>query len=548
MINGIAGQIYLPYFVNMQKLFFTVCFISLCVSISAQRKIDVLHYKYEIELSDQSDSIKGKATITIRFLEEIDSFALDIKSQNAYDEKGISALLNNEDTTNMASVLHKDDKFNIIPVRKIKKGEERTYVIMYSGIPADGLIISKTKYGQRSFFADNWPDRGRYWLPCVDDPADKASVEFIVTAPQHYQVVSNGVLIEETNLADNKKLTHWKEDVPIATKVMVIGAADFAVSLAGIVDNCIPVYSWVYPQNRDDGFYDYALATDILPFFIKNVGPYGYKKLANVQSKTTFGGLENANTIFYSEKSVTGKRKSESTIAHEIAHQWFGNMATEKSFAHLWLSEGFATYFTVLYFENKYGKDTATSMLKEDREQVIAFAKKSDKAVVDNDPDYMQLLNANSYQKGGWILHMLRRQLGDSIFHKSIKTYYATYAGKNADTKDLQKIVEKVSGKDLSVFFQQWLYTPGIPGLEVKWNYSIKEKKLLVTVKQLQNPVFEFPLEIGIRLAAGKTIFETMRLSQQTQTFSFSLKEKPQKLLLDPHTSLLFYGNIPAGN
>ena len=130
MINGIAGQIYIPYFVNMQKLFFTVCFIYLCVSISAQRKIDVLHYKYEIELSDQSDSIKGKATITIRFLEEIDSFALDIKSQNAYDEKGISALLNNEDTTNMASALHKDDKFNIIPFRTNKKGVEITYVIM----------------------------------------------------------------------------------------------------------------------------------------------------------------------------------------------------------------------------------------------------------------------------------------------------------------------------------------------------------------------------------------------------------------------------------
>ena len=119
--------------------------------------------------------------------------------------------------------------------------------------------------------------------------ADKASVEFIVTAPQHYQVVSNGILIEETNLPNNKKLTHWKEEVAVATKVMVIGVAEFAVTLAGTIDNCIPVYSWVYPEDRDRGFYDFAQALEILPFFIKTIGPYGYKKLASVQSKTTFG-------------------------------------------------------------------------------------------------------------------------------------------------------------------------------------------------------------------------------------------------------------------
>ena len=134
---------------------------------------------------------------------------------------------------------------------------------------------------------------------------------------------------------------------------MVIGVADFAVNLSGTINECIPVYSWVYPEDRDKGFYDYAQAAEILPWFIKNVGPYAYKKLANVQSKTRFGGLENANTIFYSEHSVNGNRQSESLMVHEIAHQWFGNYATEKSFAHLWLSEGFATYMTILYMENK---------------------------------------------------------------------------------------------------------------------------------------------------------------------------------------------------
>src|SRR5207249_666261 len=119
----------------------------------------------------------------------------------------------------------------------------------------------------------------------------------------------------------------------------------------------IPVSAWVYPQDSAKGFYDYALATEILKFYANYIAPYPYKKLANVQSKTIFGGMENASAIFYAENSVNGERTSEDLLAHEIAHQWFGDMASETSFEHLWLSEGFATYFTDLYFEKKYGKE-----------------------------------------------------------------------------------------------------------------------------------------------------------------------------------------------
>jgi aminopeptidase N len=173
--------------------------------------------------------------------------------------------------------IYKEESLRILLSQNMNAGDTATFIIPYSGIPADGLIISKTKYGHRSFFADNWPNRGHNWIPCHDDPADKATVEFVLTAPEHYQVVANGVQIEETSLGNGFKLTHWKEDTPISTKVMVIGVADFAVNLAGVVNGNIPVYSWVYPETKDKGFYDYAMAKDILPFFINNVGPYGYK-------------------------------------------------------------------------------------------------------------------------------------------------------------------------------------------------------------------------------------------------------------------------------
>jgi len=419
------------------RLFFVVSSLSFVCLSQGQSKIDVLHYTYRIELNDKNDTVAGTAFIRFIVKEELSSVSLDLADLNR-DHKGmivIFAGINMFDGRGNISLGYsrKNDKVLINTAwnkSPLKRGDTATIVIEYKGIPSDGLIISKNKYGHRTFFADNWPNRAHNWIPCVDDPADKASVEFIVTAPSHYQVVSNGIQVEEIELPGNKKRTHYKEDVPLPTKVMVIGVADFAVDKVGYV-NSVPVYSWVFPENKKEGFYDYAIAKDILAFFINYIGPYPYKKLANVQSKTIFGGMENAGAIFYAESSVTGYRSEEALLAHEIAHQWFGDMATEKSFAHLWLSEGFATYFAHIYIEEKYGKERFTKEMQAERDKIIGFVKRSRKPVVDPVSPYMDLLNTNSYEKGSWVLHMLRRQFGDSVFKKSIRTYYETYAGKN---------------------------------------------------------------------------------------------------------------------
>ncbi len=519
------------------KLLTGILFMQIIVS-AQQADIDVLHYKFHIGLNDVNDTIYGVAEIKVKMLQASDQVWFDFTGIN---EKNRGMKFQKVEGSIVRGAMQQDNKLRIFLFKQLKTGDTANFVISYKGIPADGLIISKTKYGRRSFFADNWPDRGHNWLPCNDDPADKATVEFLVTAPEHYQVVANGIQVEESSDMNGNKLTHWKEETPISTKVMTIGVADFAVNLAGYVNNQIPIYSWIYPEDKDKGFFDYALAKDILPFFINHVGPYGFKKLANVQSKTTFGGLENANTIFYSENSVNGTRNMEGLLAHEIAHQWFGNMATEKSFGHLWLSEGFATYFTILYFEKKYGRDTANSMLKEDRRQTIEYSMKSNTPVVDTaQKDFMKLLNVNSYQKGGWVLHMLRSELGDSVFWKSIRKYYATYAGGIAGTGDLQKVFEDISGKNLKQFFTQWLYSSGQPEIKLNWDYNETSKTLNCSVQQLQKQLFEFPLEIKIVYGNSKTLFKKMIISKQTEKFSISISEKPGALIIDPDINLLF--------
>jgi len=340
------------------------------------------------------------------------------------------------------------------------------------------------------------------------------------------------------------KATHWKENIPLPTKIMAIGVADFAVKQFPDSPENIPVSAWVYRRDSTNGFNDYSAAPAILKFLSAYIGPYPYKKLANVESKTIFGGMENASAIFYSEGTVTGKSEDESLMAHEITHQWFGDMATEKSFAHLWLSEGFATYFAHIYIESKYGTDSLNREMQKDRDEIIEFARIWNKPVVDAVSPYMQLLNVNSYQKGSWVLHMLRRQLDDSVFHQIIRSYYDVYKGKNADTKDFENIAEKVSGKNLSGFFQEWLYTPGIPQLNIQWHYNKKTNELSVTVTQSQKRIFQFPLQLEIESQTQKDKTVTIGISKQKETFKFKVEKKLLHFTIDPFTSLLFEGKI----
>ena len=500
-------------------------------------KIDVLKYAFYISVNDTTNCIEGHAVIDFKLLKTTQTISLNLINKDA-SNKGMQVYKVLYDTQN--TTFKQESKTLNINVLDNNLDKNHSLNIFYKGIPKDGLIISKNKYGERTFFGDNWPNRARNWLPCIDYLADKAYVEFYVSAPSHYQVIANGILKESTNIKDHYTLSYWQSSVPLPTDVMVVGIAKFAVqNLADI--NGIKISSWVYPQNKKEGFYDYAQAHNILKYYINLFGPYPYKKLANVQSKTRFGGMENASAIFYSERSVTGQRKAESLLAHEIVHQWFGDAATEKDWPHLWLSEGFATYFTNVYLEHKYGKTKLNNTLKQQRQKIIAFSKRWRKPIIDTQTtNLMRLLNANSYEKGGWFLHMLRRKIGDKLFFKSIRTYYDTYKLKNADTKDFQRIVEQISAKDLKVFFNQWLFKFGQPKLDINWNYN--HNKITFKISQVQDykTIFKMPLTIKIIYADKSSNIKTININKKSKTITFPSKKKPIKIELDPETNLLF--------
>lgn len=496
-------------------------------------RVDVIAYRFEMQLSDADDAVHGTAIIRLAVGPGLDTVTFDLIGG---DGTGMVVDAVSVDGA-AATYAHANDRLAITVPAKASAAE-LVIAVGYSGTPADGLIIGTTKYGRRAFFGDNYPDRARYWLPTIDHVADKALVEFVVTAPDHYQVIASGALREETDLPGGQRRTTWASAVPLATKVMVIGVAEFAVRRLDPVDG-VRVESWVYADDREAGFHDFSLARPILQYFIDHVGPYAYAKLASVQSRTRYGGMENAGNIFYSENAVRGDRSNEGLQAHEIAHQWFGDAVSEADWHHAWLSEGFATYFSQLYVEHVHGRERLLEAMRGARERALRYhASGPGYAIVDERFGMDGLLSANSYQKGSWVLHMLRREIGDEAFWSGIRAYYARFLNGNATSEDFREAMQQAAGVDLGWFFEQWLYTPGQPRLAGTWSWS--DGTLVLQLRQLQEPSFRIAVDVGLTDGNGDRTNAALRLDAAAGSFRIDAPREPVQVALDPDVWLLF--------
>jgi aminopeptidase N len=506
--------------------------------------IDILHYSFSLNLSDSTDIIKGKATITFNLKKDnIDKLRLDLIKKGA-DGKGMS-VLSVENNGKALEYAHDSDVL-LINLPSAKANVEQTISIVYEGIPKDGLSIGNNKYGDRCFFSDNWPNKARNWLPTVDHPYDKATSEFLVTAPVKYQVVSNGLKVEESNVGNGMRMTHWKQSVPIACWLFDLGVSEFAVQYVDTFEGK-SIQTWVFKQQRDAGFYDFATPTkQVLGFFSDYVGPYAYEKLANIQSHSSGGGMEAASAIMYNENSVVGDRNERwrNVVIHELAHQWFGNAVTEADWDDVWLSEGFATYFTMRFIKHQYGEDAFIKELISSRKNVLKMSDADEDyhIVHDNLSDMSKVTNGLTYQKGAWFLNMLCNYIGEEAFQKGIRDYYKRFFNSNAVTADLRMAFERASGKDLNQFFNQWLYQGGIIKLKGSWSYNTKDKTINIELEQVQPEkyIFNMPLEIAIQSAdKGAEKIQVINLDKRNIKVSFPSEAMPKDVVLDPGTKLL---------
>jgi len=504
--------------------------------------IDALHYAFRIELSDTTDAITGALTLDLRFLQPgVQTVRLDLANVGpTTNGKGMQVARVRWNGTEVP-YRHANDEL-LIPLPSPAVAQQRVQILVdYAGTPATGLLIGRNKHGDRTFFSDNWPNRARHWLPTIDHPSDKATSEFLVTAPSHYQVVSNGLQVEATDLPGGRRRTHWRNGVPIAPWLYVLGVARFAMQRVDTFEGK-PIETWVYSQDRDAGFLDFASPSkQVLAFYSDYVGPYAYERLANIQASSVAGGMESASAILYNESAVTGTRsvRWRNVVIHEIAHQWFGNAVTEADWDDVWLSEGFATYFTLLFIEHAYGREEFVRGLEASRQTVRSFAEKNPGyTIIHRNLSRMEeVTSSHTYQKGSWILHMLRGVVGSEAFQRGIRSYYQRHFNANATTTDFRRAMEEASGRELGWFFDQWLYKPGTLKVAGRWSYNAPKRQLVLELDQVQTDgsLFIMPLEVGIR-SKGQAVesIHRVQLSAKSNRFTIDLPTEPDSIRLDP--------------
>lgn len=501
--------------------------------------VDILHYRIQLDIGETGKAIRGETTILAEMLAgDRDVLPLDLGSLTV-DRVTVNG--------NSAAFVHRENRLNITIEESYAEGDTVAVTVSYRGEPVDGLFIQANKFGDRSVFADNWPNRARHWFPGVDHPYDKATVEFIVTAPAAYDIVANGRLLETTTVSPERKRTHWKTDAPIPTYCMVVGAARFSIVRPGAWQG-IPVSYYLFPGDRDAGTKDFSRSTDMLAFYTGLIGPYPYAKLALVQSSTRFGGMENASAIFFSEHSITGTKRNEAVVAHEIAHQWFGDSVTESDWHHLWLSEGFATYFGALFFEAADGDERFQEMLARSRSRYFNANRRAPAPIFNPGiTDLFDLLNAYNYSKGGLVLHMLRGLMGDGPFFDGIRDFYARFRDQTVLTRDFQAVMESRYGRPLDWFFDQWIYRSGHPEVEVAWSWDEQRGEVSVQVRQTQR---QEPLRLPVTLAFvvdGQQQRRQIELRDRSHAFRFKLDGAPEEVLVDPDAWLLMESRVRQG-
>ena len=523
-----------------------LCSFTASLAIRHERLIDTwrpLHYVVDITLNDRlTEIVKARAEINVLALKKVSHIDLDF-GDLTIDSVGLNA--------NAPQFQHKNGILDIELPQPAEAETRFTLTVAYHGKPKDGLILTADKDGKPSAVGDNWPNRVHHWIPCLDHPSAKATITFNITAPARDLVVANGQLAHvETNAGGTRTWT-YSEGVPIPPYCMIVAVGEFALNSAS-QPGVTPLLYYVPQSDSPFAVKGFAPSVPALQLFTNIVASYPYEKLALIIGATRFGGMENSGAIVFPSTLFNPNPTARvshafgipigivDVVSHEIAHQWFGDSVTESTWADLWLSEGFATYFAGLFLQRDEGEAAFQAYMKQAAETYFAYEKSTRTPIHDADTeDLFKLLNANNYQKGAWILHMLRSQLGDAIFFRGIRAYYNAHRNATANTEDLRKALEKSSGLDLREFFARWIYGTGHPRYELSWTWSNETKRLKLVLRQLQpEPAFPNLLPVEISTSAGTQRFVLKPVSKETiQEVRMNLA--PTLIKIDPANEVL---------
>src|ERR1700676_1464000 len=507
---------------------------------------DLQHSKIALRFQPEQKKVIGEVTHSLAMLRDgletisFDSVGLQIESVRI-----------NKSTAKFATT---ESKLVVTLPKGAKAGAKYDVEIKYQGTPSKGLyfILPDKDYPNRplQIWTQGESEDTRYYLPTYDYPNDRLTTETILTVPASWLTISNGGLGSDTAGRGGIKTWAWGESGRSSTYLFTVVAGEF-VEVKDTWRN-IPV-TYYAPKDRGDRLSpSYSRTPAMIELFSKKLGvEYPWEKYSQTMvDEFVAGGMENSSATTNTAESLRNpklvpeyEQNEDPLISHELAHQWFGDLVTTKDWGDIWLNEGFATFMETVWAEWHFGKDTADYDRWEAARQWFAMRSLYEKPIVRYNFEESEEFDGNAYGKGGWVLYMLRRQLGEDAFYAGLKHYLEANRGKNVMTSDLTKAIEEATHTNVDAFFQQWIYGAGAPKFELSYAYDEAKRQVALTVKQTQKRegrvgLFQLPVDVEITTASGPKLYP-IHVTQESEVFTFPADSAPLMVLFDKGTQIL---------
>jgi aminopeptidase N len=525
------------------------------------RPADIRHVDLDVALDFDTNSITGAVTTDFTAIfEQVTEVSFDAAE---FSIEAVTLASGNDQP--LEHWTH-GEKLHVRLDRGYSHGEQFAVRVRYHATPRIGMIFVHPDEGDPDLPHQAWTqgetEYHHFWFPCHDFPNERATTALHATVPGKFFVLSNGRLESVTENANGTKTYHWRMEVPFPAYLVTLVAGEFSEIADSWRD--VPVNYYVQPGREDDGRRMFGKTPAMIEYFSSHFGvDYPYVKYGQIVAELFLGAMENASATTHSYRLLPDKRASldftpEPVVAHELVHQWHGDLLAVRDWAHTWLKEGFATYFELTWAEHDRGLDERQAELYDDLHIYLAADKLGRRPIVYNvyRKNADELFDRNVYQKAALCLHMMRFVLGEEPFWRGIQHYTQRNAGREVITADLERAMEEATGRSMAHFFEQWFYKAGHPEFRVTYAWDDAQKLAKLTVEQTQKtdaqtPIFVTPVEIGFFVpkregtrpdnpnsAAELTTFR-VTIEEQRQSFYFPLPRRPFSVRFDQGSWLL---------
>jgi aminopeptidase N len=507
---------------------------------AGDRPMDMKHIALDFRVDVPRKQVQGSAALDLVALREVASIRLDAV------DFAVSAITVARDGQEAAPADYQNDgkSIEVFLGEALTEGSKAKVTIQYAlADPKSGLHFFGPSAAEPDVPYVVWSQGettdNRYWFPCFDHPNEMQTTEMTVTVADGNEALSNGRLLSKTDNPDNTTTFHWLQDKPHVACLVTLVVGEFYVEQDAWRGK--PVLYYAPPKQKADVRRSMGNTVRMIEHFSNLTGvEYPWGKYAQVCVE----GMENTSATTLGPRALHDERahldiSSDGLIAHELAHQWFGDLVTCKEWAHTWLNEGFATFFSAVWFEHDLGADEYDYEIYDDMRSAIEGGKKA--PVVDRRyEDEGDMFDRRAYPKGASILHMLRRQLGDERFWAAVNRYLTRHAHDTVETADLRQAFEDETGWSLERFFYDWTERPGAPAVSVSYEWVERDKLARVAVKQTQEAApFNFPIQVEFHLDTGEPVMLRGEITEKEQRFYLPLPDRPKMVLVDPQQAVL---------